>query len=161
MRSSHKNDHARELRRPLARLRIKPSSIGVRRGMQKTRQRDTAIERRLRSQLHRLGLRFRLHVRVNPASTRTADLVFPKARVAVFVDSCFWHSCPAHGTLPKTNRTWWRHKLAANRARDQDTVISLRDRGWVTIRVWEHQSFERAAARIARVVAARMASAIK
>ena len=69
---------------------------------------------------------------------RLADIVFGPARVAVYVDGCFWHSCPDHGTTPKSNREWWREKLAANVERDQDTDRQLAEAGWQVIRVWEH-----------------------
>ncbi len=64
--------------------------------------------------------------------------MFPKDGVAVYVDGCYWHSCPVHGTTPKENREWWIAKLAANRARDEDTVAKLRAAGWTVLRFWEH-----------------------
>src|SRR4051812_10848467 len=89
------------IRRGLASKSPPASSRGVRRRMQATRQRDTRIETELRSQLHRLGLRFRVQKRLLLRSTASVDIVFPTARVAVFVDSCYWHGCPTHGTVPK------------------------------------------------------------
>ena len=83
--------------------------------------RDTAPEMRLRSTLHVLGLRYRVHVRPLSELRRTADIVFARARVAVFVDGCFWHSCPEHGTAPSSNPAWWADKLAKNVKRDADT----------------------------------------
>ncbi len=122
--------------------------------MRSTRQKDTPAELALRSALHRLGLRFRLHRRLIPGVRRSVDIVFPSARVAVFVDGCFWHGCPLHGTLPaKTNRGWWKEKIEANRRRDRDTDRRLREMSWRVVRVWEHEQPEAAARKIAGVLA--------
>ena len=80
---------------------------------------------------------------------RRADIVFGPAKVAVYVDGCFWHSCPEHGTIPKNNRKWWIEKLEANVRRDRDTDRRLAEAGWLAIRVWEHEDMAEAAARIA------------
>jgi DNA mismatch endonuclease, patch repair protein len=66
-------------------------------------------------------------------------MVFPRARIAVFLDGCFWHGCPLHGTWPKNNAAWWREKIEANIARDRDTDCRLKELGWIVIRVWEHE----------------------
>ena len=71
---------------------------------------------------------------------RRADLVFPRPRVAVYVDGCFWHSCPQHATVPKTNTDWWLAKLEANRLRDRNTDAEMAEAGWRVIRVWEHMT---------------------
>ena len=68
-----------------------------------------------------------------------ADLVFASARVAVFVDGCFWHRCPEHGTLPRNNATWWEEKLDANQLRVRRVDVHLRSAGWEPIRIWEHE----------------------
>jgi DNA mismatch endonuclease (patch repair protein) len=73
-----------------------------------------------------------------PGVRRRADIVFLTARVAVFVDGCFWHGCPVHGTLPKKNREWWLAKLQGNRLRDEETDNTLREHGWLPLRFWEH-----------------------
>src|ERR1700730_14389847 len=78
--------------------------------------RDTVPELLLRRALHRCGLRYRVHVRIG--SRMTADVVFGPAKVAVFVDGCFWHSCPQHGTMPRSNEEFWQAKLARDRGRD-------------------------------------------
>ncbi len=83
---------------------------------------------------------------------RRADIVFGPAKVAVYVDGCFWHSCPEHATVPKNNREWWVEKLAANVARDRDTDRQLREAGWEVVRVWEHEDMEVAADRVMRAV---------
>jgi DNA mismatch endonuclease, patch repair protein len=134
-------------RRPAA------SSPAVRKRMRATPQRDTPLELDLRSSLHRLGLRFRIHSQTIPGLRRTVDILFPKSRVAVFVDGCFWHGCPRHGTLPRvTNRQWWIEKIRTNQQRDRDTDRQMRRLGWAVIRVWEHEDQSGAARRIANLV---------
>jgi len=127
------------------------------RRMRATAGRDNAAERALRSALHATGLRFRIHRRLLPGSTRTTDVVLPRAQVAVFVDGCFWHGCPIHGTWPKRNSEWWRAKIDANRRRDRDTDTRLSALGWEVVRIWEHEDPIEAAARIAMVVRSRLA----
>ena len=117
--------------------------------MRNTRQRDTPAELALRSALHRRGLRFYVDRPMLQNLRRRADVVFPRARVAVYVDGCFWHSCPIHATSPKANADWWRNKLEANRRRDHDTDIRLREAGWTVLRVWEHEDPDDAADRVA------------
>lgn len=119
--------------------------------MRRQRQRDTAPEVALRSALHRLGLRFRVDYKLG-GLRRRADLAFPTERVAVFVDGCFWHGCPEHGTAPKANAAWWRDKIAANVARDRDTVARLEEAGWLVVRVWEHEAISDSMSRIAAAV---------
>jgi DNA mismatch endonuclease, patch repair protein len=114
--------------------------------------RDTAPELRLRSALHALGLRYRVHVRPIPELRRTADIVFARARVAVFVDGCFWHSCPEHGTMPSSNEAWWAAKLSRNVTRDADTDSRLAAAGWLVVRVWEHEDPAAATSRVADTV---------
>lgn len=121
--------------------------------MSKQRSHDTDPERALRSRLHSLGLRYRLHRRPVKGLRRQADIVFSRAQVVVFVDGCFWHQCPDHATSPKANGAWWAAKLAANVARDQDTDRRLAEAGWRVVRVWEHEDVDAAAARVAAVVA--------
>jgi DNA mismatch endonuclease (patch repair protein) len=116
------------------------------------RRRDTGPEVALRQALHKQGLRFRVDRRPLADVPRRADLVFVRARVAVFVDGCFWHSCPIHHTFPKANKKWWANKLRANRRRDASTDRQLRKVGWLVARVWEHESPEKAASQIARLV---------
>jgi DNA mismatch endonuclease (patch repair protein) len=124
----------------------------TRRRMSRQRSRDTDPERALRSLLHRMGLRFRVHRRPVPGVRREADVVFVAARVAVFVDGCFWHRCPDHATSPRNNGAWWTAKLAANVARDADTDRRLAEAGWEVVRVWEHEDTAGAAERVAAVV---------
>lgn len=121
------------------------------RRMRSTRRRDTKPELALRSELHRLGLRFFVD-RPVVGARRRADILFPRDRVAVYVDGCYWHACPIHGTTPKENRDWWVAKLAANRARDEDTVAKLSAAGWTVLRFWEHDDPAVAAGQIQSVL---------
>lgn len=116
------------------------------------RRRDTAPELALRRALYRGGLRYRLHRRPIASVRREADVVFPSRRVAVFVDGCWWHGCPAHRSAPSANRDWWSAKFAATRARDRETDRRLAEAGWTVVRVWEHETPESAAVAIGRVV---------
>lgn len=129
------------------------SSPDARKRMRSTRQRDTKPEIAIRSRLHRMGLRFRVDLAPLKGVRRRADIIFTRVRVAVFVDGCFWHCCPEHGTWPKSNAEWWRQKLLGNQQRDRDTDRRLRDAGWTVIRVWEHEEPEVAAERIFNVIA--------
>jgi DNA mismatch endonuclease (patch repair protein) len=124
--------------------------------MKRQRQRDTAPELALRSRLHRQGLRFRVNHPL-PGLRRRGDIVFPGARVAVFVDGCFWHGCPEHGTWPKRNAEWWRAKIEANRERDRDTDARLAEAGWLAVRVWEHEDARSATRDVTAAVASRRA----
>lgn len=120
--------------------------------MRATRQRDTSAEVALRSELHKRGLRFRLHRPIEGVARVRPDIVFVGAGVAVFVDGCFWHSCPHHGSTPKANGRWWREKLAANVDRDRRHDASLHDTGWSVVRVWEHEDVGAAADLVEQVV---------
>ncbi len=113
--------------------------------MRRQRRRDTVPEIALRRELQRRGRRFHVDRAPLPGLRRRADLVFPRLRVAVFVDGCFWHACPEHTTAPRANAAWWSTKLAANVARDRDTDRRLVEAGWTVVRVWEHLSPDAAA----------------
>lgn len=112
------------------------------------RGRDTRPELALRRLLHASGLRYRVSARPLKSVRRTADVVFGPARVAVFVDGCFWHRCPEHATYPKTNSDYWKPKLERNVERDREIDRLLAEAGWLSIRVWEHEDIETAARRI-------------
>ena len=120
--------------------------------MKANRGRDNIHEVHLRRALHARGLRYRLHRRAIPGTTRTIDIAFPGPKVAVFVDGCFWHGCPVHGTQAKTNSDFWRRKIETNKVRDKDTDRRLSELGWAIIRVWEHQDISDAADCISEIV---------
>ena len=101
------------------------------------KSRDTAWEVSTRSALWRAGFRFRKSDRRLPGSP---DLSFPSRRLAVFLDSCFWHSCPVHGATPKANRPLWEEKFRRNRGRDRAADASLAALGWRILRVWSHEA---------------------
>lgn len=107
---------------------------------------DTGPEVELRRALHRLGLRFRVNLKGLPG---TPDVAFTRARIAVFVDGCFWHRCPQHGVVPKSNRQWWSDKLQANVERDHRKDAELESLGWLPVHIWEHDDPASAASRIA------------
>lgn len=107
-----------------------------------TPQRDTGVELRIRRKLHKLGLRYLVDSRPCPGVRSRADIVFRGARLAVFVDGCFWHGCPDHMTWPKNNEQFWRAKISANKARDAATEKALVEAGWRVLRIWEHEDPE-------------------
>lgn len=133
-------------------MRPEPSSAEALARMRRQARADTAPERLLRSELHRRGLRYRLHRPVLPGSRRRHDLVFTHARVVVEVRGCYWHACPVHGTLPKENGEWWAAKLARNVERDLDSERQLRAQGWGVVIVWEHDDPVVAADRVEQMV---------
>lgn len=128
------------------------SSDDALRRMTRQGRRDTRPELMLRRELWRRGLRYRVDARPIANMRRRADLLFTRARVAVFVDGCFWHYCPEHGTAPRANAEWWSSKLLANVRRDRDTDGRLVLAGWASIRVWEHEAPAAAADRVERAV---------
>lgn len=113
-------------------------------------RRDTAPELALRRELHARGRRFFVDRRISRVTRARPDLVFPRARVAVFVDGCFWHWCEEHAHLPKANAALWRTKLLANRQRDAWHDAVLRSEGWRVVRLWEHEDATAAADAVER-----------
>ena len=128
------------------------STASVRAVMQGNRKRDTGPERALRSELHRRGLRYRLHKHASQEVKCVADVVFRFERIAVFVDGCFWHGCLDHGVRPRTHSDYWDAKLARNVARDRRNDAALEAAGWTVVRVWEHEPPAEAADRISQLV---------
>lgn len=106
---------------------------------------STGPERTIRRLLHASGLRFHVNRRDLPG---TPDVALSRARIAIFLDGCFWHGCPEHGVVPKSNREWWLEKLRANRERDERKDQELRDTGWLPVHIWEHEDSAEAADRI-------------
>ena len=129
------------------------STPGSRSSMRGNTRRDTKPEVALRKALHARGMRFRKDFRIDLDGTRfRPDVVFTRAKVAVFVDGCFWHSCPMHGTTPKRNADYWIPKLARNVTRDRAQDAALEGSGWTSVRIWEHEDPATAAERVARAL---------
>lgn len=126
--------------------RPKPSSPAASATMRANRPAATRPEVNLRSELHRRGLRFRKNWSLRLGALRTTpDVVFTRHRLAVYVDGCFWHSCPQHRTSPKANRDYWEPKLKRNRERDREVTDALRAAGWAVLRFWEHEPADQVA----------------
>lgn len=123
--------------------------------MSVARRSGTAPELALRRALHASGYRYRVAYPIPGNRRRTIDIAFTRLKVAVFVDGCFWHGCPVHGTSPRANSAWWKTKLAANAARDADTTAELEARGWLVLRFWEHEAATEAARQVEAVVTER------
>lgn len=117
--------------------------------MQANRRRDTGPERRLRQALFARGMRFRVDYKVTGATRAVrVDIAFTRRKLAIFVDGCFWHSCPKHGNRPRSSSDYWAAKLDGNRVRDSEVDANLGSLGWVVIRVWEHEVSTSVAERI-------------
>ncbi|WP_395658099.1 very short patch repair endonuclease [Nocardioides sp.] len=138
---------------PMERYVSWASSPASRKVMQGNRSRDTSPELAVRRRLHAAGLRFRVAHRPEPSLRRTADIVFTKQRIAVFIDGCYWHACPQHRTIARSNAPYWAEKLRRNVARDADTTAQLCAAGWTVLRFWEHEEPDQVAAAV--VVAVR------
>ena len=132
--------------------RPRATSEASRRSMVANSSRESALERDLRRHLFARGLRFRKHLRVLVDSRCQPDIVFTRARIAVFVDGCFWHRCPEHATDPRLNGEWWKAKLEANVARDRSFDAALTAAGWHVMRFWEHDEVDVMAGVIERAV---------
>ena len=130
-----------------------PKSRQVSEQMRKMPTRNSKPELLIRTQLHAKGLRYRLHRKDLPGKP---DIVFGPSKVAVFVDGCFWHNCPEHGTIPKNNREWWKEKFQRNRERDIRKDRQLKEMGWLPIHVWEHEDPDTAARNIDQLVKERL-----
>lgn len=126
-----------------------PTSEEVSKRMRRNRGTDSGPELRLRSLLHRQGHRFRTHLAIRtPDRLVRPDIVFTRARLAVFVDGCFWHRCPIHGNAPKANTNYWKPKLERNVTRDRAVDAALTEAGWMVLRAWEHEDPLAVAARV-------------
>ncbi len=122
----------------------RPLNEGVSERMARMPRSNSKPEVALRAELHDRGLRFRLRSDL----PGRPDIVFTRARIAVFCDGCFWHSCPIHRTWPKNNADWWRTKLEANVERDRRQDASLLQLGWLALRIWEHEPVLEAADKV-------------
>lgn len=120
-------------------MELEPPDPTVAARMRSQRRANTTPEIRVRQQLFSSGLRYRVGIKVPGNNRRTIDIAFPRQRVAVFIDGCFWHRCPLHSTPAKNNAEWWEEKLAKNVDRDRSTTALLEDQGWLVLRFWEHE----------------------
>lgn len=106
--------------------------------MQQNTGRETNPERLLATSLNRRGLRFHKDVPPEAHLKIKADIVFPRQRICIFVDGCFWHGCPIHLKVPKTHTDWWKEKIEDNKKRDVRQTQQLESCGWAVLRYWEH-----------------------
>jgi DNA mismatch endonuclease, patch repair protein len=107
--------------------------------MSRIRAKNTGPELAVRKALWALGTRYRIHCAIHGRP----DIVFVGARLAVFIDGCFWHGCPVHAVAPKTNRDFWNEKIRKNKTRDRNVRRSLEAEGWLVLRYWEHEVRDR------------------
>ncbi|HZD70888.1 MAG TPA: very short patch repair endonuclease [Actinomycetes bacterium] len=135
-----------------------PPSPTTRSRMQAQVRQHTSPELAVRRALHARGLRYRLHQPVPGAPRRRIDIAFPRERVAVFVDGCFWHGCPRHARDTHANTAWWSAKRAYNAGRDADTDRRLLEAGWIVVRCWEHEDPQEVATKVENVVHSRRSS---
>jgi len=137
----------------VARRYPNPTNATVSAVMRANPKRDTRPEVQLRSLLHAQGLRFRKDLSIQAGGRRVRpDIVFTRRRLAVFVDGCFWHRCPEHGTSPRSNSWYWGPKLDRNVERDREVDQALHDAGWAVLRIWEHEGAEAAVSRIVQAL---------
>lgn len=130
-----------------------PTTPGRSRNMRAIRRTDTKPEVLLRSALHRAGFRFRKDLSIYTSSQRVRpDIVFTARKVAVFVDGCFWHSCPHHGRQPAVNSGYWSPKLQRNAERDRIADAALGRDGWTVVRIWEHEPIDVAVASVKKAL---------
>jgi DNA mismatch endonuclease, patch repair protein len=131
----------------------KPTTTAATSVMRANTRQNTQPELRIRSLLHSTGVRYRVNRRLVCGELRTRpDIIFHGRKIAVFVDGCFWHMCPKHGTRPRSNPSYWDDKLRGNVERDARVNRALRNAGWTVLRVWEHSKPETAVARILRTL---------
>ena len=133
----------------------RPSDAATELRMRTQRQRDTQCELEIRRKLHRTGVRYRIDCPPLTDCRRRADIVIRPARIAIFIDGCFWHKCPLHWKAPHRNSAWWTEKIDSNARRDQETSDLLKQRGWLVIRVWEHEPADAVVRRIIKAVCLR------
>jgi DNA mismatch endonuclease (patch repair protein) len=123
--------------------------------MRANRRRDTRPELAIRRALHARGHRFRVDLAIRPDDGRLVrpDIAFTRAKLAVFVDGCYWHGCPEHGRrVSGVNAPYWGPKIARNRERDAEQTARMEHAGWTVVRVWEHEETNVALQRIAKAL---------
>lgn len=131
------------------RLPPTPPPSSATKTMKANRSKDTGPELALRRALFARGMRYRIGVRITlPGRSVRPDIVFPRRKVAVFLDGCFWHGCPTHGRMPSDPTGYWGIKLARNKERDRSVDDAMRAAGWNVIRIWEHVQPEEAAQKV-------------
>lgn len=131
----------------------RPSTDARANNMRAIKRSGTQPELRLRRALHASGLRYRVDMRlIFSGNAVRPDIVFTRQQVAVFVDSCFWHRCPHHGTLPATNAQWWEAKLTRNAQRDAEVDLLLNEHGWTVIRAWQHEATDETVDRVTQAL---------
>lgn len=146
--------------RPAAQLPAPPArDAATRKRLSSQKKTDTTPERLLRRALHSRGLRFQIDKAPLPSLQRRADVVFVRARVAVFVHGCFWHGCADHARPTKSNTKWWAEKIAKNKRRDAETAKALAANDWLYVEVWEHEPPSEAAERVEATVRDRVSVA--
>lgn len=133
-------------------MRPRSSSAGATTRMLAVRRHGTDCETRIAHEFRRLHVPFSSNGRVLENSQVRPDFVFPDARVAIFIDGCFWHGCPWHGTIPRANRLWWKRKFAQNQQRDARATRRLRVNGWTVRRFWAHEEPNKIAATVLRIL---------
>ena len=133
-------------------MKRNPSSVTASSRLRNIRRSDTSAEFAICGRLRTSALEFSTNQYVEQSVKTKPDIIIADCRVAVFVDGCFWHGCPKHGTWPKANRHWWRNKIKENIRRDSRNRRALRRAGWTIIRAWEHEKADHAVRRILRIV---------
>jgi DNA mismatch endonuclease (patch repair protein) len=143
----------------LSSLRPIPSSLAAKHRMEAAKPKNTRPEIELRLALCSLGInRYKVDYKLMIGVRRKADIAFPAKKIAVFVDGCFWHGCPKHGTWPKANAQFWRAKIEQNKERDIDTNKKLKAAGWKIIRVWEHENMSKVAKKMEKLMKIRVSN---
>jgi DNA mismatch endonuclease (patch repair protein) len=132
------------------------SSPAVRKSMVGNKSRDTKPELMVRRILHASGLRYKVHARPIKDWNRRADMVFPRAKIAIFINGCFWHGCPKHFSAPKTNSEYWASKIMRNVERDSETALRLKSEGWLVIAIWEHENLGKKSEQVVRRIQKRL-----
>lgn len=133
-----------------------PSSPSASIRMKAVRRSGTLAELKIRKELDKLGIPYEVQERPISTLNRKADILFRESRIAVFIDGCFWHGCPIHGTKAKSNEIFWSTKIQTNIQRDEDTNRLLQEQGWLVVRIWEHENPEEAVHHIATLLKSRL-----
>lgn len=138
-------------------MKQRPAAISktVTKAMRSMPEHSTGPEMAVRRLLFANGIRYRVQYPVPGAFRRTIDIAFPRKKVAVFIDGCFWHGCTEHKNIPAHNRDWWKNKIEQNQSRDRDTDEKLHNAGWLVLRYWEHDPAERIVSEVIDVIGSR------